>query len=64
MLKNKRFHWSGIHWPNLEDSLEQWVIEERAKGLPVLTVWIYIQNKITAEHMGNENFISRLNWCF
>ena len=63
MPKNKKSRQSGvILWLNLEDNLEQWVIEQRTKGLSVATVRIRIQAKVIAEHMGIENFVGGPNW--
>lgn len=62
MAKAKRARRSGItHWPQLDDALEKWILEEREKGLPVSMVKIHIlARKITA-NVGILNFNGNSN---
>lgn len=34
------FWWNNARWPQLEDKIEQWVIEQRAAGRIISTVYI------------------------
>ncbi len=64
MPKAKRAKRSGIaHWPELEDVLEKWILEEREKGLPVSTVKIRLQARKISANMGILNFNGNPNWC-
>ena len=51
-------------WPQLEDQLEQWVIEQRTAGRSVSTVTIRLKAKVIAEDMNIENFDGGPSWCF
>lgn len=51
-------------WPDLEDELEKWIIQQCAKGLPVPTVQIRLQVKQMALlSKGIPNFNGNPNWC-
>ena len=65
MPKMKRAKRSGTaHWPQLEDVLEKWFLDQREKGLSVSTVKIRLQARIIAANMGISNFNGNPNWCF
>jgi transposase-like protein len=65
MPKTKRARRCGTaHWPELEDVLEKWILEQREKGLPLSTVQIRLQAKNFAANMGISNFTGNPNWCF
>lgn len=65
MPKTKRARRNGtIAWPALEDNLEEWIKEQRGKGLSISTVKIRMQAKLIAGQMGISNFIGGPNWCF
>lgn len=64
MPKGKRAKRSGVaHWPELEDILEKWILEEREKGHPVSTVKVRLQAKKIATNMGISDFNGNPNWC-
>lgn len=65
MPKLKRARRRGtVCYPFLEASLENWIKEQRDKGLPVSTVRIRLQAKLIAQQLGLENFKGGSNWCY
>lgn len=65
MPKTKRSRRSGTaHWPELEEVLEKWFLEQREKGFSVSTVKIRLQARKIAANLGISNFNGNSNWCF
>lgn len=63
--KTKRsFRGQKARWPELEDRLAQWVVEQRAAGGSVPTVNIQRKAKAIAEEMDIEHFGGGQTWCF
>lgn len=63
--KTKRsFRGQKARWPELEDRLAQWVLEQRADGGSVSTVNIQRKAKAIAEEMDIEQFGGGQTWCF
>ena len=64
MPKAKRVRRSRIvHWLEIEDVLDRWILEQREKVLPVSTIKICLQAKKISANMGISNFNCSLNWC-
>ncbi|KAG5263266.1 hypothetical protein AALO_G00262940 [Alosa alosa] len=51
-------------WPQLEDKIEQWVIEQRAAGRSVSTVSIRLKATALARDMNIDAFRGGPSWCF
>lgn len=65
MPKTKRSRRSGrVRWPQLEDKLEEWVKEERDKGIAVSTIRLRLKAKVFAQQMGLVDFKGGPNWCY
>lgn len=65
MPKSKRARRSGtVKFPELENDLEKWILEQREKGLSISTVKIRLQAKIIAANLAIPNFKGTPNWCF
>lgn len=63
--KTKRsFRGSKARWPQLEDKIEQWVIEQRTAGRSVSTVSIRLKATTIARDMEINNFQGGPSWCF
>lgn len=58
------FRGNKARWPQLEDQLEQWVIEQRTAGRSVSTVTIRLKAKTIAQDLQIENFQGGPSWCF
>ena len=51
------------HWPELEDSLEAWVLEQRSSGCRVSTIQTRLKGKVLAKEMNIEEFLGGPSWC-
>lgn len=51
-------------YPQLEEKLEEWVNNEREKGLAISTVRIRLRAKLIAENMGITDFKAGPSWCY
>ncbi|KAJ1185329.1 hypothetical protein NDU88_002123 [Pleurodeles waltl] len=51
-------------WPQLEDQLEQWIIEQITTGRSVSTVTIRLKATTIAQDMKIEHFQGGPSWCF
>jgi transposase-like protein len=50
-------------WPDLEDALHHWILEQRENGAPISTINIRKKAKLLAVESGIENFIAGPTWC-
>ena len=65
MKKTKKsLRWHKARWPQLEDQLEQWVVEQRAASRSVSTVTVRMKATALAQDMNINNFRSGPSWCF
>lgn len=63
--KTKRsFRGNKARWPQLEDKIEQWVIEQRTAGRSVSTVSIRLKATAVARDMQINDFRGGHSWCF
>ncbi len=53
-----------MRWPQLEDKIEQWVIEQRTAGRSVSTVSIRLKATAVARDMNINDFRGGPSWCF
>ena len=60
----KSFRGNKARWPQLEDKLEQWVIEQRAATRAVSTVTIRMKATALAREMNINEFQGGPSWCF
>ncbi|XP_029974633.1 uncharacterized protein LOC115408167 [Salarias fasciatus] len=60
----KSFRGNKARWPQLEDKMEQWVVEQRAKSRSVSTVSIRLKAAEFARDLNIENFRGGPSWCF
>ena len=60
----KAFRGNHSRWPELENSLEDWVNTQRAGGRGVSTVQIRLKAKAIATDMKIEDFRGGPSWCF
>lgn len=58
------FRGNKARWPQLEDKIEQWVIEQRAAGRSVSTVTIRLKATALARDMNINDFRGAPSWCF
>lgn len=58
------FRGNKARWPQLEDQLEQWVVEQRAASRSVSTVTIRIKAKALAQELKINEFSGGPSWCF
>lgn len=58
------FRGHQARWPELEERLEQWIIEQRTSGRSVSTVTIRLKAVSLAEEMKIEHFKGGPSWCF
>lgn len=58
------FRGNKSRWPQLEDQLEQWIIEQRTAGRSVSTVTIRLKATTIAQDMKIEHFQGGPSWCF
>nr|XP_020451857.1 uncharacterized protein LOC109957941 [Monopterus albus] len=58
------FRGNKARWPQLEDQLEQWIIEQRTAGRSVSTVTIRLKATTIAQDMKIEHFQGGPSWCF
>ncbi|KAJ1198869.1 hypothetical protein NDU88_002708 [Pleurodeles waltl] len=58
------FRGNKSRWPQLEDQLEQWIIEQRTAGRSVSTVTIRLKATTIAQDMKIEHFQGGPFWCF
>lgn len=58
------FRGNKARWPQLEDTIEQWVIEQRAAGIPVSTASIRQKATAVARDMKLDGFQGGHSWCF
>ncbi|KAJ8280487.1 hypothetical protein GJAV_G00055280 [Gymnothorax javanicus] len=58
------FRGNNARWPQLEDKIEQWVIEQRAAGRSVSTVSIRMKATALARDMNINDFRGGPSWCF
>jgi len=63
--KNKlSFRGHKARWPQLEDRIEQWVIEQRTASRSVSTVSIRLKAKALAGELDINDFQGTPSWCF
>ncbi|XP_032912976.1 activating transcription factor 7-interacting protein 1 isoform X3 [Catharus ustulatus] len=60
----KRFSGRKARWPQIENRLNQWILEQRAAGRSFSTVAIQIQAKAIAHEMNISEFKAAPSWCF
>ncbi|XP_007245626.3 pogo transposable element with KRAB domain isoform X1 [Astyanax mexicanus] len=58
------FRGKKARWPELEDRVEQWVIEQRTVGRSVSTVSIRLKAAAVARDMNIDDFRGAPSWCF
>lgn len=58
------FRGNKARWPQLEDQLEQWVVEQRAASRSVSTVTIRMKAKALAQELNINEFRGGPSWCF
>ncbi|KAK6320151.1 hypothetical protein J4Q44_G00092580 [Coregonus suidteri] len=58
------FRGNKARWPQLEDKLEQWVVEQRAASRSVSTVTIRMKATALARDMTIDEFRGGPSWCF
>uniref|UniRef100_A0A8C5PNZ8 HTH CENPB-type domain-containing protein n=1 Tax=Leptobrachium leishanense TaxID=445787 RepID=A0A8C5PNZ8_9ANUR len=58
------FRGNKARWPQLEDKIEQWVIEQRTAGRSVSTVSIRLKATAIARDMEINDFRGGPSWCF
>ena len=65
-VKKTKLSFRGLkaRWPQLEDKIEQWVIEQRTAGRSVSTVSIRLKATAVARDMEINHFQGRPSWCF
>ena len=61
-MKEKRGN--KARWPELEDSLEARVLEQRSSGRGASTIQICLKGKALAKEMNIEEFLGGPLWCF
>ncbi|XP_049577013.1 activating transcription factor 7-interacting protein 1 isoform X2 [Syngnathus scovelli] len=60
----KSFRGNKARWPQLEDKLEQWVVEQRSANRKVCTVSIRMKATELAQEMNITEFHGGPSWCF
>ena len=60
----KSLRWHKASWPQLEDQLEQWVVEQRTASRSVSTVTVRMKATALAQDMNINNFRGGPSWCF
>lgn len=60
----KAFRGKKASWPNLEEQVEEWVLEQRATGRGVSTISIRLKAKTVADQLGVTDFQGGPSWCF
>uniref|UniRef100_A0A7N6B6A5 HTH CENPB-type domain-containing protein n=1 Tax=Anabas testudineus TaxID=64144 RepID=A0A7N6B6A5_ANATE len=60
----KSFRGNKARWPQLEDKLEQWVVEQRAASRRVTTVTIRMEATALASKLNISEFRGGPSWCF
>ena len=65
-VKKTKLSFRGLkaRWPQLEDKIEQWVIEQRTAGRSVSTVSIRLKATAVARDMEINDFQGGPSWCF
>ncbi|XP_015228044.1 PREDICTED: uncharacterized protein LOC107083375 isoform X1 [Cyprinodon variegatus] len=58
------FRGHKARWPELEERLERWIIEQRTSGASVSTVTVRRKAVTLAEEMKIEHFQGGPSWCF
>ncbi|KAM7390881.1 hypothetical protein PAMA_008875 [Pampus argenteus] len=58
------FRGHQARWPELEERLEQWIVEQRASRRSVSTVTIRLRAVTLAEEMKSEHFQGGPSWCW
>uniref|UniRef100_A0A3P8P7R4 HTH CENPB-type domain-containing protein n=1 Tax=Astatotilapia calliptera TaxID=8154 RepID=A0A3P8P7R4_ASTCA len=58
------FRGHKARWPELEERLERWIIEQRTSGRSVSMVTIRLKAVSLAEEMNIEHFQGGPSWCF
>lgn len=58
------FHRHAPHWPDLEDKLETFIMEQRAACKALDTVQLWLKELAMAEEMKINNFQGTVSWCF
>lgn len=58
------FRGNKARWPQLEDRLEDWIVEERAAGRSVSTVAIRLKATAMAQDLNIQHFQGGPSWCF
>ncbi|CAI9739892.1 transposable element with KRAB [Octopus vulgaris] len=52
------------HWPELEDDIKTWMLDERNSGRSVSTKMIIHEAMRVAEQRGIQNFAGTEGWCY
>ncbi|XP_038139413.1 chromobox protein homolog 1b isoform X1 [Cyprinodon tularosa] len=60
----RSFRGNKARWPELEERLERWIIEQRTSGASVSTVTVRLKAVTLAEEMKIEHFQGGSSWCF
>lgn len=65
MKKTKRAN-RGLkaRWPQLEEQVQKWVLEERAAGRGVSTVQLRRHARVVARAMNINDFVGGPSWCY
>lgn len=58
------FHRYAPYWPDLEDKLETFVMQQRAACKALNTVQLWLKELAMAEEMKINNFQGTVSWCF
>ena len=51
-------------WPELEDDVKKWVVDERSSGRCVSTKMILNETRRVAEERRIQNFVGTKGWCY
>lgn len=51
-------------WPQLEDRLRTWILEQRAAGRGLSTVQVRLKAQTLAQDMNVADFVGGPSWCF
>ncbi|KAK7890946.1 hypothetical protein WMY93_022909 [Mugilogobius chulae] len=51
-------------WPELEERVHKWVLEQRAAGRGLSTVQLRLHARVLAKEMDIDEFVGRPSWCY
>lgn len=60
----RNLHGCAAKWPELEQELKNWIVEERSAGRTVSTKTIINEAKLRAAAQGMEAFLGTSSWCY